>query len=57
MEKLTSVVQHRRCNAGRGRRDAVRYVVDENGLDRTLFKEIKNVHRERISEYGADAHI
>lgn len=40
--------------------DSNGYVVDENGIDPALVKEIKEVRRERISEYvrmkGAGAH-
>ena len=32
--------------------DSSGYVVDENGIDLDLIKEIKEVHRERISEYA-----
>ncbi|MFZ1471139.1 MAG: NADP-specific glutamate dehydrogenase [Paracoccaceae bacterium] len=41
--------------------DSSGYVVDENGIDLALLKEIKNVRRERIGEYarrkGAGAHF
>lgn len=41
--------------------DSSGYVVDENGIDLALVKEIKDVRRERISEYarrkGTDTHF
>jgi len=41
--------------------DSSGYVLDENGIDLALLKDIKNVRRERISEYarrrGAGAHF
>ena len=41
--------------------DSSGYVIDENGIDLPLLKEIKDVRRERISEYarrrGVDAHF